>query len=103
MTNYKGQIFNGNNRKNTRGRRVSVKEFTETKKIEKELGWYDYTAVKHLVSVDPRTGKEVYAKQGKAVKGTFHCSLPKDTILKGKRWGIKHWVEQESTNITEEV
>ena len=101
----KGKLFNGNNRKRTRGRTVSSKEFIQERKDNKgevittlvDKGFTLHEAKRHLVSTCPQTGKKVYAKQGHAKEIAFITTLPAGTPLKEK-WGRKYWTEQELTD-----
>lgn len=90
----KGTLFSGNSRKKTRGRNVGTTEFTYAKEVKSDKGFTKHTAIKHLISEDPKTGQKVYAKQGKAIEGDFVVTLRKGTTLK-RIIGSKFWKEQE--------
>jgi len=88
----KGMAYAGNNRKTTPGRGISHATFRSESSTEVDKGFVKHESKKYLVSTCPQTGKKIYAKQGKAKKGKFVVTLPKDTVIIST-YGIKHWRE----------
>lgn len=122
-TNYnKGITFFGNNRKRTRGRHFHYQDTAITKvkvgesikkkvvspkykherrftTIKKTVVHIFYKALKHLVSKDPITGKEIYVKEGKAEKRDTHVSMTKGDPVDLKTKHILHRVRPGDEDI----
>lgn len=70
-----------NNRKGTRGRKihymkVPVPVGAKTSKARNEdRGMIIHASIDHLLSTDPKTGKQVFAREGKAVVVNYHSRL----------------------------
>jgi len=108
-----------NNRKSTRGRKLVYFDITiriipqrfvsKMKNIVKRIrernftiatsdkGFVLHKAIKHLVSIDPITGKKIYTKEGKGVEVEFIPTIKKgDLILDKPKTRMKNITKDEA-------